>query len=87
LALDDIRSAIRPDDPHAPITRLIALENTHNRCGGVYLTKEYTQAVGELAKEHNLILHLDGARVFNAAVAQCLSARELAEPRTQCPSA
>ena len=80
LALEDIRAAIRPDDVHDPITRLIALENTHNRCGGVYLTKEYTHAVGQLAKEHRLILHLDGARLFNAAVAQGLTAQELAEP-------
>jgi threonine aldolase len=80
LALEDIRSAIRPDDPHDPVTRLIALENTHNRCGGVYLTREYTRAVGELAKEHNLLLHLDGARLFNAAAAQGVSARLLAEP-------
>jgi len=80
LALEDIRAAIRPDDDHHPVTRLIALENTHNRCGGVFLTKEYTHAVGQLAKEHRLILHLDGARLFNAAVAQGLTAQELAEP-------
>jgi threonine aldolase len=69
LTLEDIRAAIRPDDPHHPITRLILLENTHNRCGGVALTVEYTQAAGELAREHGLQLHLDGARIFNAAIA------------------
>ena len=52
------------------MTRLVCLENTHNRCGGVALTREYTQAVGELAHQHGLRLHLDGARIFNAAVAQ-----------------
>lgn len=67
--LEDIRAAIRPDDPHHPITRLILLENTHNRCGGVALTVEYTRAAGELAREHGLQLHLDGARIFNAAIA------------------
>jgi threonine aldolase len=69
LTLEDIRAAIRPDDPHHPITRLILLENTHNRCGGVALTVEYTRAAGELAREHGLQLHLDGARTFNAAIA------------------
>lgn len=80
LALDDIRQAIRPDDIHDPVTRLIALENTHNRCGGVALTAEYTRAVGELAQQHNLLLHLDGARIFNAAVSLGLPAAQLAAP-------
>jgi len=80
LALEDIRQAIRPDDIHQPITRLITLENTHNRCGGVPLTVEYTRQVGELARQYNLKLHLDGARLFNAAVALGVSARQLAEP-------
>jgi threonine aldolase len=69
LALEDIEAAIRGDDPHYPITRLIALENTHNRRNGAPLSKAYTDTVGELAKRHNLKLHIDGARIFNAAVA------------------
>lgn len=80
LALEDIRGAIRPDDPHYPLTRLITLENTHNRCGGVVLSENYTQAVGHLAREHDIQLHLDGARLFNAAVALGINAKELAEP-------
>ena len=80
LALEDVRRAIRGDDAHYPITRLIALENTHNRCGGAVPTVEYTRAVGELAREHGLRLHLDGARIFNAAVALGVEAKELAEP-------
>jgi threonine aldolase len=80
LLLEDLRSAIRSDDAHFPPTRLIALENTHNRCGGVYLTPEYTRSVGDLAKGHNISLHLDGARLFNAAVAQNVPAVELAAP-------
>jgi len=80
LVLDDIRSAIRPDDPHDPITRLVALENTHNRCGGVALTAAYTRQVGALAHEAGISLHLDGARIFNAAAALGVKARELAEP-------
>lgn len=80
LALEDIHAAIRPDDPHHPITRLVALENTHNRCGGVALTGEYTQAVGELARKYDLHLHLDGARLFNAAIALGVTAKDLAGP-------
>ena len=80
LDLDAIRSVIRPDDEHQPITRLITLENTHNRCGGVPLTVEYTQAVGDLAREHNLWVHMDGARLFNAAAALGVSAQELVAP-------
>ena len=78
LELNAIEAAIRPDDPHHPVTRLIALENTHNRCGGVALTPEYMLAVSNLAHRHNLRLHLDGARLFNAAVAQGVPARDLA---------
>lgn len=80
LDLEEIRLAIRPDDIHDPITRLIALENTHNRCGGVPLTPAYTRSVGDLARQHGLSVHLDGARIFNAAAAQGVSVRELAEP-------
>lgn len=80
LALEDIRLAIRPDDAHHPITRLVTLENTHNRCGGVALSVEYTRAAGELAHEHGLQVHLDGARIFNAAAALGVSARDLCEP-------
>lgn len=80
LLLEDILAAIRSNDAHFPPTRLVALENTHNRCGGVVLDQEYTQEVGQLCKDNNLILHLDGARVFNAAVALGLPAKELVEP-------
>ena len=80
LALEDLRAAIRPDDAHFPPTRLIALENTHNRCGGAALTAEYGQSVRQLADEHGLKMHLDGARVFNAAAALGVPAKALAEP-------
>jgi threonine aldolase len=80
IILQDIQSAIRAKDAHQPISRLVCLENTHNRCGGVALTADYTRAVGELAHENGLSLHLDGARVFNAAIAQDVPARELVEP-------
>ncbi len=64
-----LEASIRPDDIHAPRTRLITLENTHNRCGGAVLPVAYMDAVSALAQRRGLALHLDGARVFNAAVA------------------
>jgi threonine aldolase len=80
LVLQDIQAAIRSKDAHQPVSRLVCLENTHNRCGGVALTADYTRSVGELTHQNGLLLHLDGARIFNAAVAQSISAMELAEP-------
>jgi threonine aldolase len=80
LLLDDIENAIRPNDIHDPITRLVSLENTHNRCGGVVLSAGYIQQVGDLAHRHGLKVHLDGARLFNAAVELGVPARELAAP-------
>lgn len=80
LLLSDIEDAIRPDDIHDPITRMVILENTHNRCGGTVLTPEYTQSVADLAHKHHLHLHLDGARVFNAAAALGVSADQLTAP-------
>jgi threonine aldolase len=80
LALADIESAIREDDPHEPITRLICLENTQNACGGVCLAPAYTRQVAEFAHARGLAVHLDGARLFNAAVAQGVPATELAAP-------
>lgn len=80
IDIDNIRAAIRPDNAHHPITRLITLENTHNRCGGSALTVDYTQTVAELAREHNLYLHLDGARIFNAAASLGVSVAELVAP-------
>jgi threonine aldolase len=77
LDLGEIEGAIRADNVHFPRTRLICLENTHNRCGGMPLTPEYADAVGELAQRHGLAVYLDGARVFNAAVALGVDAREL----------
>ena len=80
LELAAIEAAIRSEDDHYPISRLVALENTHNRCGGVVLSPEYTRAVGDLAHAHGLGLHLDGARLFNAAAALGVPASQLAAP-------
>ena len=80
LILDDIEGAVRKEDIHQPKSRLVVLENTHNRCGGVALNLDYTRAAGNLAHQHGLQLHLDGARIFNAAVALDVEAADLAEP-------
>ncbi len=69
LRLEDIRGAIRPDNAHMPITRLIALENTQGTVGGIPVPKDYIDAVGQIARDHGLALHIDGARIFNAATA------------------
>ena len=67
LALADIAAAIKPDDPHFARTRLLALENT---LGGVVLPQSYLEQATQLARSRGLAAHLDGARLFNAAVAQ-----------------
>ena len=73
-----IEAAVRPDNVHFPRTRLISLENTHNRCHGNPLGLDYLAQVRGVADRHGLKLHLDGARLFNAAVAQGVEAREIA---------
>jgi threonine aldolase len=80
LELDAIRRTIRVENDHFPRTRLIALENTQGTIGGIPITAEYTAQVGEIARSHGSKLHIDGARIFNAAVALKTPARELVEP-------
>jgi threonine aldolase len=78
LLLDDIRNAIRPEDVHFTKTRLVILENTHNRCGGAVLDAAYTRQVADLAHQAGFPLHLDGARIFNAAAALGVNVESLA---------
>jgi threonine aldolase len=78
LPLDLLEASVHDSgDPHQAQTRLICLENTHNRCGGVALAPEYMRAVRAFANERGLAVHLDGARVFNAAVALGVDVREI----------
>lgn len=79
LALDDIRHAIRSDNYHFPRTRLICLENTQGTVGGVPISKSYTDEVAQIARENDLKLHIDGARIFNAAAALNTPAKDLIE--------
>lgn len=78
LAPEDIDAAIRGDNVHFPISRLIVLENTHNLCNGCPLDIDYMKTVKEIADRHNLKIHVDGARFFNAAVALSIDPKDLA---------
>ena len=69
LDLDQLEAAIKPPNEHFTRTALIALENTQNACGGAPLTADDTKSVADIAHRHGVPLHLDGARIFNAAVA------------------
>ncbi len=77
LPLEAVRAAIKPDDPHFARTRVLCLENTWH---GRPLPRDYPARARALCDAHGLALHLDGARLFNAAVAQGVPARELVRP-------
>ena len=78
IALDDIKSAVRSCDDHYPQTSTISLENTHNMCFGAPLELDYVKAVSMIAKDNELKLHIDGARIFNAAVSLGVDVKEIA---------
>ena len=74
---DAVAAAVRTDDIHQPRTSLLALENTHNFCGGAALPPERMRELADTAHAHGLRVHVDGARIFNAAAACGCSAAEL----------
>lgn len=74
----EVKAAIRDDDVHAPETGLICIENTHNRAGGAIIPLENMQAIAEIGKEYHIPIHLDGARIFNAAVASGVDVKKYA---------
>ncbi len=77
-SLDDLRTAVRPQGMHAR-TALICIENSHNNCGGTVITAAQTNAIGAFARERGLRVHLDGARIFNAAAALGVDAKTLTQ--------
>jgi len=79
ISLEILEKGIRHSDIHSPTTRLICLENTHNFCQGTPLSPDYMRSVGNLAKKYGLKIHLDGARVFNAATALNVPVSKLTE--------
>lgn len=76
---EDIRRELRPENIHYPDTSLICVENTHNSSGGIPLTTSQMKSNWDVAKEHDLKLHLDGARIFNASVALGIDVKELTQ--------
>ncbi|MGQ9603596.1 MAG: low-specificity L-threonine aldolase [bacterium] len=76
FSISDLENALRPDDVHEPVTRLICLENTHNRKGGRVLPIEDLKKIRDFADCHGLKIHMDGARIFNAACASGASAKD-----------
>jgi threonine aldolase len=76
--LEALKAAIRPDDEHVPRTKVICLENTHNAAGGRVLPPDYVAAISAVAALRHLKLHVDGARIFNAAVALGVPVADLA---------
>jgi threonine aldolase len=80
FSADDVRAVLRPANPHFPRTRLVCLENTHNRGGGRIFPLEDIQAIAGLCRDRGLKLHLDGARFWNACVATGLSPAAYAAP-------
>jgi threonine aldolase len=76
---DQVETAVRPDDPHFPRSRLLLLENSYGRKQGYPLPPDYFATMRTIADRHNLRIHLDGARLFNAAVAQSLPASALTQ--------
>jgi threonine aldolase len=80
LKLEAVAAAIRGDGIHFPRTRLGCLENTQGTIGGIPVGAQYTAELGRLVRKHGLKLHIDGARIFNAAAALGVPARELAAP-------
>lgn len=75
-----IEASIRPQDPHFPRTSLVIIENTHNLAGGRVVPVERIRAVSDVCARHQLRLHVDGARLFNAVVASGIPAHEFAAP-------
>lgn len=79
MAPRQIVQAVRPrDDPHQALSAAVTFENTHNRHGGIVWPLEDLRAASDAAHEHGLRVHLDGARIFNAAVALGVEAKEIA---------
>jgi threonine aldolase len=80
LSVQQIKEAIRPSNIHNPLTKLVALENTHNRVGGAVLDLTYIAEIETMVRDAGLGFYLDGARIWNAAVALKVEPGEIAAP-------
>ena len=79
MAIEDVVKAIRPDNIHSGPTGLIEVENTHNRAGGTIYPLVEIEKLAEIANEHRIPMHLDGARLMNAAVSTGIAPAEYAK--------
>ncbi len=79
MNLADITAAIRPDNPHLPHSRLILVENSYGERGGYPISPDYFADVKKIANQHGLAVHMDGARLFNAAVALGVNAAQITQ--------
>ncbi len=79
ISLEKLESAVRHHNLHYPPTRLVCLENTHNFCYGTPIKIDYMAEVASLGKRHDLKIHLDGARIFNAATALGVAVTEITQ--------
>src|SRR5579859_1753746 len=77
---EQVEEAVRGQNIHWPRTRLVCLENTHNKAGGVVMSVDELEAVAAMARSRGLLLHLDGARLFNAATYLGVPAARLSAP-------
>ena len=76
LEPQQIESALRPENIHYPVPALVCVENTHNRYGGTVVSPKQLETISSVAKRHSLKVYMDGARIFNAAVALNLDVKE-----------
>ncbi|MHB8515057.1 MAG: low-specificity L-threonine aldolase [Dehalococcoidia bacterium] len=76
----EVRALVRGQNVHFPRTALLCLENTQNRCGGAVVPQDHTEELAALAHAHGVRVHIDGARIFNAAIAAGVPVAELAAP-------
>ncbi|KAL3217436.1 hypothetical protein MRX96_032387 [Rhipicephalus microplus] len=77
LLIEDLESRVRYRNIPCPRTTLLCLENTHNFCGGTMLSIDYVEQAAHFARSHNIPLHIDGARIMNAAAYLGLRSKDL----------
>jgi threonine aldolase len=80
IAPADVEAAVRGENVHLPRTALLCLENTHNRCSGAAISVDDTQELADVAHRNGARVHIDGARIFNAALALGMTVAALSEP-------
>jgi threonine aldolase len=80
LAVDDVERAVRREGVMSPRTALLCLENTNNRCSGGVMSVEQTEGLADVAHRHDIRVHIDGARIFNAALALGTTVAALSAP-------